>query len=248
AAYGGRVLDVGRRVADEVDEAVDLAVAERGAVLVGLELGGEREVGKLPAHRADQLLERGARAGARVAHVEALALEVGEGLDVRFLARDHGDGLGVQREHRAQLLERAVLLELALPLHGVVVHVGLRDAHVELARPDRVYVEDRPAGRLDRAADSVLRAVLVDEAADRPAGGVVHAGDATGSDGDELLLGLGRWKCAEQSGARDGCGDERELHVTSSWVRVTMMAACSLSTSSSSCLSSRMNGGASNTW
>ena len=34
----------------------------------------------------------------------------------------------------------------------------------------------------------MLGAVLVDQAADRAAGGVVHAGDAAGADGDELLL------------------------------------------------------------
>ena len=31
-------------MADAIEEAVDLVVAERGALLVGLELGGEREV------------------------------------------------------------------------------------------------------------------------------------------------------------------------------------------------------------
>ena len=78
AAHRGRVLDVGRRMADAVEEAVDLAVAQRRPVLVRLQLGGEREVRHLPAHRGEQLLHRGARARAGVADVEALALEVGE--------------------------------------------------------------------------------------------------------------------------------------------------------------------------
>ncbi len=177
---------------DAVGEAVDLAVAQRRAVLVGLEFGGEREVGELPVHRGEQLLHRGARAGARVADVEALALEVGERLDVRFLAGDDGDRLGVQREHGALLGPRAGILERRVALHRVVLDVGLREAHVELAGADGVGVEHRGAGRLDRAADAVLGTVLVDEAADRAAGRVVDAGDATGADGDELLLRGGR--------------------------------------------------------
>ncbi len=204
-------------MADAVEEAVDLAVAQRRPVLVGLELRGEREVRQLPAHRAEQLLHRGAGARARVADVEALALEVVEALDVGFLAREHREGLRVQRHHRAQLLERPVL-ELALALGRVVLHIGLRDAHVELARLDGVDVEHRAAGRLDRAADAVLRAVLVDQAADRAARGVVHAGDAAGADGHELLLRLRRGSMDERCSQRrsdGGEGDER-FHMVSS--------------------------------
>ena len=68
-----------------------------------------------------------------------------------------GERLGVQREHRAQVLERTLTLELrAETLEGVVLHVALHDAEVELALAHGVDVVDRAAGALDRAADAVL--------------------------------------------------------------------------------------------
>jgi hypothetical protein len=91
-----------------------------------------------------------------VADVHALALEILEGLDPGIGARDHGEGLGVDREHRAQAFERALLLEREVPLIGVELPVGLRDAEFQLAAADGVDVEDRPAGRFDAAADAVL--------------------------------------------------------------------------------------------
>jgi len=219
AAARGRVLDVGGGVAHRVEEAVDLAVAQCRAVLVGLQLGGEREVGELPLHLGEDLLHRGARARARVADVELLALEVGEGLDVGLLARDDGEGLGVQRHDGAQVSEGARVLELLRPGDRVVHHVGLGDAEVELAGLDRVDVEHRPAGGFHGAADAVLGAVLVHEAADGAAGCVVDAGDAAGADGDVFLLGCGV-RC--QEGGGNGCGsgegDERAFHCWgSSW-------------------------------
>ena len=58
-------------------------------MLVGLELGGEREIAELPAHRSQHFFHRRARAGAGIADVEALALEVGEALHVGLLAGQH---------------------------------------------------------------------------------------------------------------------------------------------------------------
>ncbi len=46
------VLDVGCRMADAVEESLDLVVAQGGAVLVGLEFGGQREILQGPAKRA----------------------------------------------------------------------------------------------------------------------------------------------------------------------------------------------------
>ena len=253
------------RVADAVEEAVDLAVAQRRAVLVGLELGGQREVAQLPAHRGEQLLHRRARARAGVADVEALALEVGEGLDVGFLARQHGERLGVHREHRAQVAVGAGVLELAQALGGVVLHVGLREAQVELAGLDGVDVEHRAAGGLHRAADAVLGAVLVDQAADRAAGRVVDAGDAAGADGDELLLRERRARarsaaraaaaaasqrrergCACHRGSSCGC-DQRSRADRAGDARVDRRAQA-LRRCASSSASLAMNGGASSTW
>jgi hypothetical protein len=160
-------------------------------MLVGLELGGEREVAELPAHGAEELLHGGAGAGARIAHVHALALQLVELGDVRFLAGQHREGLGVHREHRAQIAEGAAFLEGALALERIVLHVRLGETEVELAPLDGVDVVDRGAGGLDRAAQAVGLAVLVDEAADGAADRVVDAGHPAGPDGDEFLLRLG---------------------------------------------------------
>jgi hypothetical protein len=129
-----------------------------------------------------------------------------EPVDVGFLAGQHGERLGVHREHGAQVAVLAVLLEHLGAVVGVVLPVALRDAEVELAGLDGVDVEDRAAGGFDRAADAVLGAVLVHQAADGAAGGVVHAGDAAGADGDELLLreGAGGGQRPRRPGQRPG--------------------------------------------
>ena len=78
---------------------------------------------------------------------------------------------------------------------------------IEFAGLDGVDVEHRPAGGLHRAADAVFRAVLVDQAADGAAGGVVDARDATGADGHEFLLRLNGGQRGRQ---RQHGGSERE--------------------------------------
>ena len=187
AAGGGRILDRRRRMADAIEEAVDLVVAERGALLVGLELGGEREVRLGPAHLLEQLLHRGQRARAGIADVEALALEVGELGDAGVLARQYRERLGMHREHRAQI-GIGLALELGLALGGVELNVGLRQPEIEFAGLDGVDVEHRAAGRFDRAAKAGFRPALVHQPADRAADRVVDAGHAAGADGDEFLL------------------------------------------------------------
>jgi hypothetical protein len=157
-------------------------------VLVGLEFGGEREVVEGPAERAEQLLHRGAGAGARIADVDALALQVLEGRDVRVRAGQHRERFRMDGEDGAQLRERAVLGESAFALQRVVLHIGLGHAEIQLALADRIHVIGRAAGRFDRAAEAVLLAVLVDEPADRAADGVVDARHAARADRDELLL------------------------------------------------------------
>src|SRR3546814_2813912 len=75
-----------------------------------------------------------------------------------------------------------------LAMIGRGLDLRLADSETQLAGADGVHVVDRPAGGFDRAADAVLLSVFVDQAADRPAGGVVDTGDAAGADGDELLV------------------------------------------------------------
>src|SRR5690606_26646779 len=96
-------------------------------------------------------------------------------------------------------------LELPDALQRVELHVGLDEAQVELAGLDGIDVEHRAAGGLHRAPDIVRGTVLVDQAAYRAAGRVVHAGHATGADGDELLLG-GRGCAAQGGDRREGDG------------------------------------------
>jgi hypothetical protein len=87
---------------------------------------------------------------------------------------------------------------------------SLRDAEVQLAGLDGVDVEHRAAGGFDRAADAVLGAVLVHQAADGAAGRVVHAGDTAGADGDELLL---RQGAGPRRGQGQGRGSAARLRV-----------------------------------
>lgn len=49
----GRVLDVCRRMADRVEEAVDLVVAQGRTVLVGSQLRSQRKIRQLPVNAGD---------------------------------------------------------------------------------------------------------------------------------------------------------------------------------------------------
>ena len=205
AAGRGRILDVGRRMADRVEEAVDLVVAQGRAVLIGFQLGCEREIRQLPAHGAEQLLHRGARARAGIADIEALALEVLELRDAGFLAREHGERLRMHGINRAQVAVSLVLV-LAFALDRVELHVRLRHAEVEFPCLNGIDVEGRAAGGFHRAADAVLGAILVQQTANRAADRVIDAGDAAGSDRDEFLL-----RCTGAgAGNQSQCGDRAE--------------------------------------
>src|SRR5690606_34587715 len=143
------------------------------------------------------------------------------GLDAGIRAHHHGERLRVQREHRAQVLERALVLEAVATVEGMVLDVRLDHAEVELARADAVQVEHRAFGALGRAADAVLGPSLSDQAADRAPRRVVHAGDSAGPDRDELLL-LGLSGTAQEQSAagqkaeRDAATGSK-VHLTSPW-------------------------------
>ena len=92
-------------------------------------------------------------------------------------------------EDGAQLLVGSLIRELAGAVVGVVLPVGLGDAHIQLAGTDGVEIVDRATGRLDRAADAVFLAALVDQAADGASRRIIDAGYAAGADGDEYLVG-----------------------------------------------------------
>ena len=218
----GGLLDDAVGVANGDHHRIDLVVAKRLGLLGGFQLAGELEVVVGPAEGGHQLLHRAALPGTRIADVHALALQIREGGDVRVRTRHHGEGLGVNREHRAQFRVGAAAIrrrELVGAVVGVVLHIGLRHAHVQLAGGDGVEVVDGAAGGLDAAAHAVLGGVLVDQAADLRTGRVVDAGDAGGADGDEGARGLlggrgvgrrrlaGRFAAASQQ-AQSGEGEQ----------------------------------------
>ena len=186
---GQGLLGQSRGMADQPEVGIDLVVAERLAGFGGLQLGRQLQVVPAPAHGRLHDVPGAARAGPGVADVDPLALEVGDVGDPGVAAGQNGDRLGMDREHRAEVLELALVLEFAGPVEGVILPVGLRDTEFKLAGTDGVDVVDRAARRLRRAADAVGLAVLVDQSADRAAGRIVHAGDAARADRDEPLFG-----------------------------------------------------------
>ena len=71
----------------------------------------------------------------------------------------------MDRENSAQSFERALILELAGSMIGVVLPIRLGDAHVEFASTNRVDVVDRATRAFDSAANTVGLAVFVHESA-----------------------------------------------------------------------------------
>jgi hypothetical protein len=178
-----------------------------------------------PALGLHQHFHGGALAGAGIADVHALALEVVEGRDAGIGRGQDVERLGVHGEHRAQALVGTLALEFrAHAVQGVVLDVALHDPEVELALAHGVDVVHRAASALDRAPDAMRLPIEVDQTADGAAGRVVHAGDAAGADGDELLFLGGSEIAHEQGGAgqqaernavRPGSGTGSKVHRTS---------------------------------
>ena len=94
-------------------------------------------------------------------------------------------------KHGTQVTVRAILV-LVQAFDGVVLHVGLGEAEIELPSLDGVDIEHGAARRFNRAANAVFGPVLVHQTADRASGCVIHASDATRAYGHKLLLGHGR--------------------------------------------------------
>lgn len=178
------------RIADQPEEGVDLVVAERAGGFRRLHLRHQFEIVIGVAHGLPHDVPGGFRTRTGVADIDPLADQVLHRLDAGVGASDEGDRLGVNREDRAEFLERTGFDEglFAGAVIGVILPVRLGDAHVELAGADGVDVVDGTAGGLHRAAHAVFFAALVDETADGAARGVIDTGDAAGADGDEFLL------------------------------------------------------------
>ena len=177
-------------MSNQPEQRVDLIVAKRLWGLRGLQLRGQLEIrlGIGMSHFCPHERPGGFGAGPGVADVDALADEIVDMLDAAIGTGDDRDGLGVHGKYRTQLLERTGLDEgiLTGAVVGVVLPVGLGNAHVQLTGADGVDVVDRAAGGLHRAANAVLFLTLVHEPANCTTRGVINAGDATGADGYEL--------------------------------------------------------------
>ena len=214
-------------MADGVGEGVDVVVAKLRALLGRCQFRGEREVGIGPALRSDQKIHQSPLAGAGIADVDALALQIVEDGHAGILAGHNGERLGVQREHGAQVFVLAGVGEIRLAIIGVVLNVGLHDTEFQVAALDRVHVEHRTAGRFDRAADAVFAAVLVHQTADRTARRIIDASDAARSDRDELLILSAR-------GAHAGGAEQRGRQAHSQelvWLHVCVSFCCTLALS-----------------
>ena len=65
--------------------------------------------------------------------------------------------------------------------------VGLCNAEIQFALANSVEVIDRTARGFRRAANPVLFSSLVNQATNRPAGRIIHAGNTARADADELI-------------------------------------------------------------
>jgi hypothetical protein len=189
-------------VAHREDDGVDLVVAERLGLFRRFQLRGQNEIVLAPALGLHQHLHGAALTGTGIADIDPLTLQIVEGLDPRVAARDDRKRLGMDREDRPQVLVGALLLELGGPVVGVILPIGLGDAHVHVAGFDGVQIGDRAAGRGRGALDVVRRLTPVHQLADRLADDVIDAGLAAGSDGDESLVSLGAHGTKAQNRSR----------------------------------------------
>ena len=173
---------------------VDFVIAKCGCHFDELQFAGKLQIFLLDIERTHDQLSSAACAGARVANVDALALDVGERFDIGILPCDQCEQLRVDRKQRAQFWLRLVF-KSAGTSHGVILRVALGEADVHVATHHGIDIEHRAAGGFYGATQSVILAVGVDEPADRATQRVIDADDTAGANGDEFRLLRDGW-CA----------------------------------------------------
>jgi hypothetical protein len=184
-----------------------------------------------------QEIHQRTRAGARLADIDPLAFDVGEGFDAGIGASDDRQRFIMERKDCPQIFLGAKLFEISLAIIGVVLNVRLGDTEIEFAATDGVDVVDGGRGRFHRTADAVLASVLVHQAADRAADRIVDAGDAACADRDELLVLSKRSACTQRrgkSGSNAGHVDLGEGHSC-------LPLVCSAALSMRVCLASELS-------
>jgi len=103
-------------MAHQPEVGVDLVVAQGLSGLRGLQLGGQLQVGTLPAQSVLDDLPGAAGAGTGVADVHPLALQVENGLDAGIVAGNDGDGLRWMENTARSSLNGPLSLNLEVPL------------------------------------------------------------------------------------------------------------------------------------
>ncbi|MDT4844974.1 hypothetical protein FQZ97_789460 [compost metagenome] len=195
---GGQVTDRGHAQAGRLQRGVQLAVLHQ------LDRLAKRQVlhlGQIAVGQAGGL-EDGARVqfGARLgrAHRNALALEVGQGLDARVGAGDDLDVVVVGGREAAQLVQLLGEARFGLALPGVGQGIGQRQGQLAAAGLQQVEVLGRGLG--DLGGGACVGDVLGEDLRQRHAQRVVHAALAAGEHVDELLL-LGQGAARDQGRA-----------------------------------------------
>ncbi|EKD36272.1 MAG: hypothetical protein ACD_75C01574G0001 [uncultured bacterium] len=183
AGAGGRFLDGAVRMADGVEEGVDLFILQQGRGLGGLDALGFQvffvvEAGGLQG--IDGVL---AIAGTGIAQVDPLAFQVGDGLNVGIDCGHQGNEFRVDGKYRTEILLGPFLLPFGQTVIGLELPVGLGDAEFEIAGHYGIDVEYRTAGCLNGCPHAVLVFFAVDHVGNGAARRVIDAGDAAGTDG-----------------------------------------------------------------
>ena len=176
---------------DKLHAGVDLVRAEGGAGRIGLQLGGELQVGPGPAERGLDRFPGGLCARTGTADVDPLPLEIFDVANLGIPAGQDGHQLGIEGQDGPQVgIGRA--LPVPSSFVGGVLHVGLHEREVELARPQPVHVEDRADRRLGRAAHAMVPPPPIDQIAQGATDRIVEAGNGAGPDRHETRLGRRR--------------------------------------------------------
>jgi hypothetical protein len=140
---------------------IDLVVTQGLSCLRRLHSRRQFEVAALPSQCRFQHFPRRPRARARIANIEAFALDVLDVFDARITARQHRYRLRLYGEHSSQICKLALVLERRGAMRGMILPVGLHHAEIKFASANRIEVVDRAVSGLYRASEAVLFAVFV---------------------------------------------------------------------------------------
>jgi hypothetical protein len=134
-------------MSDDLHAGIDGVRAQGGAGRIRLQLGGKPKVRPGPAERRLDRFPGGMCARPRPADIDPLALETFDLADLGGPSGHDGNQLWIERYDGPQAGVGRTLPNPST-LVGSVLHIGLHESEVELARPEPVHVVHRAAGRL----------------------------------------------------------------------------------------------------